>query len=136
MKPAPPAPRRDTNQQPDRRWEKRPREEVHAAGPSSLEPKVRLAEANGHWMTSSTPSARTTRTCARPYRTVGTSSTLSDTANRSSLYHLPHRDEGLASLGSLSNKKGEGAEHSHALIGRSMSSSEDTDRRRTGGSRS
>jgi hypothetical protein len=30
---APPAPRRDTNQQPDRRWEKRPREEVHAAGP-------------------------------------------------------------------------------------------------------
>jgi hypothetical protein len=32
-KPAPPAPRRDTNQQPDRRWEKRPHEEVHAAGP-------------------------------------------------------------------------------------------------------
>jgi hypothetical protein len=31
--PAPPAPRRDVNQQPDRRWEKRPREEVHAAGP-------------------------------------------------------------------------------------------------------
>jgi hypothetical protein len=32
-KPAPAAPRRDTNQQPDKRWEKRPREEVHAAGP-------------------------------------------------------------------------------------------------------
>jgi hypothetical protein len=32
-KPAPPAPRRDANQQPDKRWEKRPREEVHAAGP-------------------------------------------------------------------------------------------------------
>jgi hypothetical protein len=32
-KPAPTAPRRDTNQQPDKRWEKRPREEVHAAGP-------------------------------------------------------------------------------------------------------
>jgi hypothetical protein len=31
--PAPTAPRRDTNQQPDKRWEKRPREEVHAAGP-------------------------------------------------------------------------------------------------------
>jgi hypothetical protein len=30
---APTAPRRDTNQQPDKRWEKRPREEVHAAGP-------------------------------------------------------------------------------------------------------
>jgi hypothetical protein len=32
-KPVPAAPRRDTNQQPDKRWEKRPREEVHAAGP-------------------------------------------------------------------------------------------------------
>jgi hypothetical protein len=33
VKPAPMAPRRDTNQQPDKRWEKRPREEVHAARP-------------------------------------------------------------------------------------------------------
>jgi hypothetical protein len=33
-KPAPSAPRRDTNQQTDKRWEKRPREEVHAAGPT------------------------------------------------------------------------------------------------------
>jgi hypothetical protein len=33
MKPAPSAPRRDTNQQTNKRWEKRPREEVHAAGP-------------------------------------------------------------------------------------------------------
>jgi hypothetical protein len=32
-KPTPAAPRHDTNQQPDKRWEKRPREEVHAAGP-------------------------------------------------------------------------------------------------------
>jgi hypothetical protein len=32
-KPAPAAPHRNTNQQPDKRWEKRPREEVHAAGP-------------------------------------------------------------------------------------------------------
>jgi hypothetical protein len=32
-KPVPAAPRRNTNQQPDKRWEKRPREEVHAAGP-------------------------------------------------------------------------------------------------------
>jgi hypothetical protein len=32
-KPALVAPRRDTNQQPDKRWEKRPREEVHAARP-------------------------------------------------------------------------------------------------------
>jgi hypothetical protein len=33
MKPVPTAPRRDTNQQPDKHWEKRPREEVHTAGP-------------------------------------------------------------------------------------------------------
>jgi hypothetical protein len=32
-KPAPPALRRDANQQPDRRWEKRPREEVHTIRP-------------------------------------------------------------------------------------------------------
>jgi hypothetical protein len=32
-KPAPAAPRHDTNQQPDKHWEKRPREEVHATGP-------------------------------------------------------------------------------------------------------
>jgi hypothetical protein len=31
-KPTPPAPRHDTNQQPDKRWEKRPREEVHTTG--------------------------------------------------------------------------------------------------------
>jgi hypothetical protein len=31
--PTPAAPRRDMNQQPDKRWEKRPHEEVHAAGP-------------------------------------------------------------------------------------------------------
>jgi hypothetical protein len=32
-KPAPSAPRRDANQQTDKHWEKRPHEEVHAAGP-------------------------------------------------------------------------------------------------------
>jgi hypothetical protein len=33
VKPSPSAPRRDANQQTDKRWEKRPREEVHAARP-------------------------------------------------------------------------------------------------------
>jgi hypothetical protein len=32
-KPIPPTSRRDTNQQPDKRWEKRLREEVHTTGP-------------------------------------------------------------------------------------------------------
>jgi hypothetical protein len=45
-KPAPAAPRRDANQQPDKRWEKRPREEVHAAGPPASRAREDLAEAN------------------------------------------------------------------------------------------
>jgi hypothetical protein len=38
-------------------------------------------------------------------------------ADCSSLYHLPHHEEGLASPGGLSNRKGEGVEHSHASTG-------------------
>jgi hypothetical protein len=104
--------------------------------PPSLEPEGHPAEASGHWMTSSTPSARTTRTCATPYGTARTSSTPSDMADHSSLYHLPHHEEGPASPGSLSSQKGEDVEHSHALTGRSTSSSEDRGRRRTEGSKS
>jgi hypothetical protein len=99
----------------------------------SLVPEGHPVEASGHWTTSSMPSARTTRTCATPYGTAGTSSTASKMADRSSLYHPPHHEEGLASPGSLSNQKGKGVEHSHALIGRSTSSSEVTDRKRIEG---
>jgi hypothetical protein len=87
-------------------------------------------------MKSLTPSARTIRTCATPYGTTGISSTLSDTSDHSSLYHLPHHEEGLASPYSLSSKKGEGAEHSCASTGRSTSFLDDTEHRRTGGSKS
>jgi hypothetical protein len=48
MKSVPPMPRRDTNQQPDKRWEKRPREEVHTAGCLLLGPVAHLAEECGH----------------------------------------------------------------------------------------
>jgi hypothetical protein len=51
-----------------------------------LEPVVHHTEGNRHWMKSSTPSARTTRTCTTPYRTARTSSTLSGMADHSSLY--------------------------------------------------
>jgi hypothetical protein len=81
----------------------------------SLVPEGHLVEASGHCTTSSTPSAHTIRTCATPYGTVGISSTSLEMADRSSLYHLPHHEEGLASPGSLSNHKGEGVEHSHTL---------------------
>jgi hypothetical protein len=57
-------------------------------------------------------------------------------ADRSSLYHLPHHEEGLANPDDLGNRKGEEAEHSRASIERSMSFSEDTSRRKTKGSRS
>jgi hypothetical protein len=100
----------------------------------SLVPKVHPAEVSRHWTTSSMPSARITRICATPYGTAETSSISSGMADRSSLYHLPHHEEGLASLGSLSNRKGEGVEHSRASTGRSTSSSEDTGRRRIKGS--
>jgi hypothetical protein len=73
-----------------------------------LEPEVRPTEANRHWMTSSTPSASTTRICATPYGTVGTSSTPSDIAYCSSLYHLPHHEEVPASPGNLNNQKERG----------------------------
>jgi hypothetical protein len=101
----------------------------------SLEPVVRPTEVYGHWMKSSTPSAHTTGTCTTPYGTAGTSSTPSGMVDRSSLYHLPHREEGLVSLGSLSNKKGEGAKLSNTLRGRSTSYLEDTGHKRTGGSK-
>jgi hypothetical protein len=102
----------------------------------SLMPEVHPAEASGHWTTSSMPSACITRICATPCGTIETSSIPSGMADRSSLYHLPHHEEGLASPGGLSNRKGEGVEHSLALTGRSTSSSEDTGHRRTEGSRS
>jgi hypothetical protein len=102
----------------------------------SLVPEGHLVEASENWMTSSTPSAHTTSTCATPYGTAGTSSIPLGMADRSSLYHIPHHKEASASPGSLNSQKGEGVEHSHALTGRSTSSLEDTGRRRAEHNRS
>jgi hypothetical protein len=101
-----------------------------------LMPKLHPVEASGHWTTSSMPSASIIRICAIPCGTAGASSILPRMADRSSLYHLPHHEEGLSSLGSLSNRKGEGVEHSRASTERSTSSLEDTGRRRTEGRKS
>jgi hypothetical protein len=57
-------------------------------------------------------------------------------ADHSSLYRLPHREESLASPGSLSSRKGEGVELFHALTGRSTTSSEGTKHKKIGGSKS
>jgi hypothetical protein len=93
-------------------------------------------EANVHWTTSSTPSARTTRTCATPFGTAETSSTPSGTADPSNLYHLPHHEEDPENLDSLNNRKGEEAEHSRASTEKSTSSSADMGRKKGRGSRS
>jgi hypothetical protein len=102
----------------------------------SLVPEVHFVEVSGHWTTSSMPSARTTRICATPCRTVETSSIPSGMTDRSNLYHLPHHEEGLRNLDDLSSRKGEEVEHSCASTERSTSSSEDTGRKRTKGNRS
>ena len=96
-----------------------------------LAPEEDLAEANVHWTTSLTPSARTTRTCATLSGTAGTSSTLLATADPFNLYLLPHLEEHPENLDSPNKRKGEEAEHSRVSTGKSTSSSADMGRRRT-----
>jgi hypothetical protein len=95
-----------------------------------LAPGEDLAEASARWMTSSTPSARTTRTCAILFGTAETSSTPSGTVDPSNLYLLLRRGEGQRNHDNPSSRRREEEELSRALTGRSMSSSADTDRRR------
>jgi hypothetical protein len=96
-----------------------------------LAPKEDLGEANARWTTSSTPSARTTKTCATPFGTAETSSTPSGTADPSNLYPLLRRGEDQENRDNPSNKRREEEEPSHVSIERSTSSSVDMDRRRT-----
>jgi hypothetical protein len=109
------------NQQSDKRWEKGPARMCTPPDHLPLEPAVHFTEECEHWMRSSTPNVRITRTCATPCGTAETSNTPSSMADRSSHYHLPRRKESLASLGSLSSRKRGGVELSHALTGRSTS---------------
>jgi hypothetical protein len=101
-----------------------------------LAPEEHLTEANVHWMTSSTPSARTTRTCATPSGTAETSSTPLGTTDPSNLYRLPHHEEDPENLDSLSSRRGEEAEHSRASTEKSTSSSVDMGRKKVRGNRS
>jgi hypothetical protein len=101
-----------------------------------LAPEEHLVEVNVHWTTSSTPSARTTRTCATPSGTAETSITLLGTADPSNLYHLPHLEEDPENLDSLNNRQEEEAEHSHASMEKSTSSSVDMGHKKARGNRS
>jgi hypothetical protein len=71
-----------------------------------LVPEEDLAEANARWTTSSTPSARTTRTCATPFGTAETSSILWGMADPSNLCRLPHHKEDLENLDNPNSRRG------------------------------
>jgi hypothetical protein len=101
-----------------------------------LTPEVDPMEENARWMTSSTPSARTTRTCAKPSGTAGTSSTPSGTADHSNPCRRPCLKEHLDNLDSPNSRKEEEMEHFHALTGRSTSSSADMGRKKARGNKS
>jgi hypothetical protein len=95
-----------------------------------LAPEEDLAEASARWTTSSTPSARTTRTCATPSGTAETSSILWGTTDPSNLYLLPHHKEDLENIDNpISGRRGE-VELSRTLTERSTSSLVDTGRKK------
>jgi hypothetical protein len=135
-KPTPSAPRHDANQQPDKRWDKRPRDEVHAAGP----PVSRAREAPrgcertlDDILDAQCPYHKdmrhTLRNCRDFKHSIGT-------ADPSNLCHLPHHEEDPENLDNLNRRKGEEAEHSPTSTEKSMSSSVDTGLKRARGNRS
>jgi hypothetical protein len=117
-KPTPAAPRRDTNQQPDKRWEKRPREEVHAAGlPAS---RARGGPRGGERMLDDILDAQ----C--PYHKNMRHTLQNCRADPSNLYLLPRHEEDPENLDNPSSRRRGEVELSCALTERSMSSSVDT----------
>jgi hypothetical protein len=131
VKPAPVAPWRDTNQQPDKRWRRDLAKKSTPPDQLPLTPEEDLEEANARWTTSSTPSARTTRTCATPFGTAETSSTPSGMTDPSNLYLPLRHEEDHENRDNPSSRRREEVEPSRVSTERSMSSSVDTDRRRT-----
>jgi hypothetical protein len=95
-----------------------------------LVPEEDLEEANARWTASSTPSVRTTRTCATPSGTAGISSIPSGTVDPSNLYLLPHREEGQENRDSPSSRRREEVQPSRASTKKSMSFSVDTGHRK------
>jgi hypothetical protein len=134
-KPIPPAPLRDTNQQPDKRCRKMPREEVHTAGPPVA--RARSAPRGGvrtldEILDSQCPYHKDMRhtlwNCRDFKNFVGHGRPFQP------LPPPPPRGE-LMSLGSLSSRMGVEAEPSHASRGRSMSYSGGTGHKKATGNR-
>jgi hypothetical protein len=115
---------------------RRPTKKSMSLDDPSLMPEGNPVEANEHWTTSSTLSARTTRICIILFGTTKISSTPLGMADPSNLCHLPHHNEDPENLDNLSNRKGEEVEHSRVSTEKSTSSSADTGRKRTRGNRS
>jgi hypothetical protein len=88
-KSAPPAPRRDMNQQPDKRWEKRPRENVHTAGPPAA--RARCAPHGGVQTLNKILNSQCPyhKDMGHTLRNCKTSNTPLGMADRSSHYHPP-----------------------------------------------
>jgi hypothetical protein len=105
------------------------------SGRLPLEPAAHPEEEYEHWMKSSTPSGRTTRTDATPCGTAETSNIPSGMADNSSHYHIPRREESLASPGSLNIRKRGEEELSHVLTGRSTLSTEVMGHKKPGGNK-
>jgi hypothetical protein len=95
-----------------------------------LAPEEDLAKASACWTTSSTPSARNTRTCATPSGIAETSSIPWGTSDPSNLYLLPRREEDQENLDNPSRRRREEVEPSSASIEKSTSSSADMGRKK------
>jgi hypothetical protein len=101
-----------------------------------LTPEEDLTEANARWTTSSTPSARITRTCTTPSGTAETSSIPWGMADPSNLCLLPRHEEDLENLNSHNNRRRGEVEPSLVSTEKSTSSSADMGRKKAKGNKS
>jgi hypothetical protein len=131
-KPATAAPRRDANQQPDKSWDKRPREEVHAIEPPSS--RARGGPRRGEHTLDDILDAQcpyhkdmrhTLRNCKDFKHSVG-----NDRPFQALLPPPPRHEEDLENLDNPSSRRREEVEPSHALTKKSTSSSVDTGRKK------
>jgi hypothetical protein len=89
-----------------------------------------LMEANARWMTSSMPSARTTRTCVTPSGTAETSSIPWGMTDPSNLCLLPRHEEDPKNLDNPNSRRREEVESSRVSTEKSTSSSVDMGRKK------
>jgi hypothetical protein len=135
-KSTPPAPRRNTNQQPDKRWEKRPREEIHTTRPPAF--RAQGAPRGGERTLDDILDAQclyhkdmchTLRNCRDFKHSIGNGRPFQPLPP-------PPPQGGPGEPRQPQQQEGEEAEHSHASTEKSTSSSADMGRKKARGSRS